>query len=710
MAETKIPSIYRVPSNTEPELKRYLESVQEAVEVRLGRRGDELDQAVTYRDLIDSNLAQRASRLNRVVEPMTEDPTPSMPFNTIPQNVRASGSFTKIMVFWDDHQMGSLFARAEIWRASVNDLNAATMQSSVYGSVWTDNVDYNTTMYYWVRFVQRATSVSGDETFGQFSSPAASATTAQDIGAVMTALSEELSNLPGYATLNSSITNAVVIIQDTSAPTQRADGTALRAGDIWVDTDDNYQQYIRNTANNAWVKARDASLVTLVGSTSFTGSTLTAAMSSAQTSISTLTTDTSANTTSISNLNTTVNSKARVYRQDDAPSSGMSSGDLWIDTNDSNKFYQYDGSNWQVSRDGGLATSTQLNTVSSSASTAQATADSKTKTFNQGKTTDGIPGTSGGGSAGYANGASIVKAGDIWIDTDATTTILKGGTFNTSAVDTSADTIDVGSSIYNSLTTGDDLTYNNGGGTTLGGLTHDIRYFVVKVSSTTKIKLAATQANAVAASPDTINLTGTGNNAQKLTQSTTESNKIYVAQADGSDAITSGEWVSRDNSAISSAVSSVTQLSQTTADLAGNASASHVLQVNANGHVAGIALSSATNSSGQVSSNIIFQADKVFFTNSSGVTPQAAMVVQDNEVWINTARIKSAAIQGAQIGTAQIGNAHISDLNADKITTGTISASAVLKVGNSGDSAVSQRIQIDTVTGGARILIVDDSS
>ena len=112
-----------------------------------------------------------------------------MPFNTIPQNVQASGAFTKILVTWDDHQMGSLFARAEIWRSGVNDLNSATLQSSVYGSVWTDTVDYKTTMYYWVRFVQRATSGSGNETFGAFSDPAASATTSANISAVMTTLS-----------------------------------------------------------------------------------------------------------------------------------------------------------------------------------------------------------------------------------------------------------------------------------------------------------------------------------------------------------------------------------------------------------------------------------------------------------------------------------------------------------------------------------------
>jgi len=304
VAETKIPSIYRVPSNTEPELKRYLESVQEAVEVRLGRRGDELDQAVTYRDLIDSNLAQRASRLNRVIEPLVEEPAPSMPFNTVPQNVQASGAFTKILVTWNDHQMGSLFARAEIWRSGVNDLNSAALQSSVYGSVWTDTVDYDTTMYYWVRFVQRATSVSGNETFGEFSSPAASATTSANISAVMTTLSETLAGLPGYNLLSTTAAAATVIKQ-SSEPSTRVGGGALQANDIWLDTD-NGQIYTRNASNNAWVAGRDSSLVTLYGSTSYTGSTITGAMATAQSDIVTVTNAQNSTASTVTSLNSTV--------------------------------------------------------------------------------------------------------------------------------------------------------------------------------------------------------------------------------------------------------------------------------------------------------------------------------------------------------------------------------------------------------------------
>lgn len=659
MAETKIPSIYRVPSNVEPELKRYLESVQEAVEVRLGRRGDELDQAVTYRDLIDSNLAQRASRLNRVIEPITEDPTPSMPFNTVPQNVQASGAFTKILVTWDDHQMGSLFARAEIWRAGIDDLNAAQLQASVYGSVWTDTVDYNTTMYYWVRFVQRPTSVSGDETFGQFSSPAASATTAQDIGSVMTSLSETLQDLPGYATLNSSITSAVVIIQATSAPTQRTDGTALRAGDIWVDTDDNYQQYVRNTANDAWVKARDASLVSLVGATSFTGSTLTGAMASAQSDISTLTTTTSSHATSISNLNTSVAVKRAVYRSDNEPSGGTySAGDLWVDTNDNNKMYQYTGSAWTSARDTFLATSNDINTVNASVAL-------KARVYRQ----DDAP------SSGMA-------AGDLWVDTNDNNQLYQ---YNGSSWVTARD---------QALATASQLNVVSATATS------------AENSANSKIK--------VFRQDDAPTATTVGD----IWIDTNDSNKMYIASATGS-----SNWVESGDSRIASSAASVTSLSTAVTNLQGDADASYVLQVNANGAVAGMVIESSAQGATSFTS-IAFQADAFSIwdgsgdaDNSSNRTAPFIVITSPQTVggetvapgtYIESAFIQNGSITNAVIADATIETGKIVSLNADKIRSGTIEASTVLKIGSSGSGATDQRIEISA--SGNRILVVDDST
>jgi hypothetical protein len=101
-------------------------------------------------------------------------------------------------------------------------------------------------------------------------------------------------------------TNSTQLIKATSAPTIRTDGSALQAQDLWADTDDNNQIYVRNAANNDWVKARDSSLVTLYNSLSSTVSTNSTNIATAQGDIVTLTTDTSANATAITNLTSTV--------------------------------------------------------------------------------------------------------------------------------------------------------------------------------------------------------------------------------------------------------------------------------------------------------------------------------------------------------------------------------------------------------------------
>ena len=54
---TKLPGFPKVPSDASPAQRAYLTAIAEALEVRLGRRGDPRDAAVTYRDLIDGGLA-----------------------------------------------------------------------------------------------------------------------------------------------------------------------------------------------------------------------------------------------------------------------------------------------------------------------------------------------------------------------------------------------------------------------------------------------------------------------------------------------------------------------------------------------------------------------------------------------------------------------------------------------------------------------------
>ena len=109
------------------------------------------------------------------------------------------------------------------------------------------------------------------------------------------------------AAINAGGVGSTQLIKSTTAPTARSDGSALQSQDLWADTNDNNQIYVRNASNNGWEKARDSSLVTLYNSLSSTVSTNTNNISTAQGDIVTLTTDTSANATAITNLTASVN-------------------------------------------------------------------------------------------------------------------------------------------------------------------------------------------------------------------------------------------------------------------------------------------------------------------------------------------------------------------------------------------------------------------
>jgi hypothetical protein len=299
---TKVPSIYTVPSSIDPQLKNYMVSIQEAVEVRLGRRGDPKDRAITLRELIDSGLAEEL--LDNPFDPNAGtgvvDFKPRTVVDTtippVPTGVAASAAFTSVVVSWDAPQFSN-FAFAEIYRGTSNSISAAVLADTTTANVWSDSADYDQTFYYWVRFV------STSDIRGPFAN-SVNATTAEDIAAVMTSLSQTLADLPGYNLLATS-TTAATIIKSSSQPSTRANGDALQPNDIWFDTDDG-QIYTRNTANNAWVAGRDATLVNLFGSTSFTGSTLTAAMATAQSDIVTVTNEQSSTASSLTSLTSTV--------------------------------------------------------------------------------------------------------------------------------------------------------------------------------------------------------------------------------------------------------------------------------------------------------------------------------------------------------------------------------------------------------------------
>ena len=111
-------------------------------------------------------------------------------------------------------------------------------------------------------------------------------------------------------------------IRSATPPTLRPSGEALKSGDTWVDTSDNDRAYIWD--GTAWTKVDK--LIDVNAS----------AILSADSNITNLQTDSN-----------------HVFRQIGAPTirpSGevLQTGDVWVDTDDSNRMYSYNGTAWEV--------------------------------------------------------------------------------------------------------------------------------------------------------------------------------------------------------------------------------------------------------------------------------------------------------------------------------------------------------------------------
>ena len=167
---TKVPQLPAVPSDVSPGVRQWMSDMKEALEVRLGRRGDQKDRAVTLRELIESGLAKDLT--SRPYDPNADS---SVDFTAIefhqgpedlavppkPSTFTATAGLTKIILSWvDAWTVMSNFTHTEIWRHTSNALGSATLIGTTGGGMFTDNVDPLSTYYYWVRHVS-TTGVRG---------------------------------------------------------------------------------------------------------------------------------------------------------------------------------------------------------------------------------------------------------------------------------------------------------------------------------------------------------------------------------------------------------------------------------------------------------------------------------------------------------------------------------------------------------------------
>lgn len=162
---------------------------------------------------------------------------------------------------------------------------------------------------------------------------------------------------------------------------------------------------------------------------------------------------------------TIASSKNTTYVQNDAPTGGTYTvGDLWIDINDGNKLYAWNGTSWVARQDGAIAT-------------AQATADGKNTIYRQTTTPTG----------------GTYVSGDIWFDVDDNNRIYRySSTTSTSTVTNKALTNNVAT-----LTTSAAHFFTPGETITVSGVdaTFNGSYTVIAVPTSTTLTYAKTATN-----------------------------------------------------------------------------------------------------------------------------------------------------------------------------------------------------------------------
>ena len=295
-----------VPRSFDPEGKRFATSINDSIAQLKGEKGDKLDSAVTFRDLIDAGIAKRNFSFggggSSFIIIGGDENTGDTP--TVPTGVSASGAFQNILVAWDRATYRG-HSHTEIWVNTSDTFGTKTFLGSAAATVFSHQVGNGQTRYYWLRNV----SADGQKS-GFHSINGVSASTAIDVGAVMQALGEDIADLPGLATLNSSIT---VDLNSQTVTLQNA----VASIDSAVDTAQAAATSAQSTANTA---ASD---------------------------ITDLTDD----------LDDLTTASTRTIRSDSSPtarpdSSSLQAGDIWIETDNSNQIYIWTGSSWSTTSSG----------------------------------------------------------------------------------------------------------------------------------------------------------------------------------------------------------------------------------------------------------------------------------------------------------------------------------------------------------------------
>lgn len=655
--ETIVPSIPDIRADNAPDVLR---AIKNTLDVREGRIGDPLDQMVTLRDLKDigvvagggSSVLTNGARVPVIVP--TADPDGYKPGEDLttppaPTGLTAHGGFSNVYLAWDGAAYRN-HAYTEIWRATTNNLGSAVKVGTSSSNLFADAAAEGTTYYYWIRFVSVA------DIIGPYNSTAGTpVTTATDPGPVLDLLTGQITEsqlfqslgdrinlIDGSASIPGSVNARIATVQSQVSDllnTQAYDNTRTYAEGATVTYNGSLYQSLQATTGNLptnttyWAKIGEyASLGDAVAAHTQQIGTL-------QTSLS----------TEVYDRQTLATQLRGSYSGSDP--SMLQTGLI------------YNERQARITADG---------VISSSVSTLSATVSNNYATLNAAIVNEQIARSSADSSfsSQLTTLTSDYKAADTATLSSAQA-YVQTYSYSKSATDSAiASQVNTVSSRLNS-----------------GG---DIYTSIVTAQTTATSKSA--------------------NFVQSTTPTATKIGDLWIDTANGNilKRWTGTAWVLADDQRIGTSASNITQLTSRLDNVNGTGSAvtleqqfytnasqivglqsQYSIKIDNNGHVSGFGLSSAT-VNGVPTSAFIVRADRFAIAGANDTTDPLGtltpsrlpfLVTTTNTTvngktyppgtWINTAFIANATI-----GTAQI-----SDLTADKITTGSLTASISVNTG-----------------------------
>ena len=688
---TKVPGIPKPPASAGPELRRYLESLAEAVEIRLGRKGDPRDRAVTLRELIQSGLARelRATPFdpNNIgggnlgfVSDGEVDVTSTPPQ---PTGFTAAGAYSVINLSWDfPLYTGPNHSHTEIYSYPSDNLASAIAQGVIgviTGRAYTDPVGSNVTRYYWIRHVNEHGTV------GPWNSGSGTvATTAPDVDHLLNVLTgavteSELATslttkLDGFetditnlettfgSTSSAAASAAAAAASESAAIAAKAAALLAQAG---AETAEDNAVIAKTAAETAESNASTSETAASNSATGAAGSASNAATSATAAANSSTAAGNSASAASTSESNASTFATNAGTASTASQAAKVAAETASTNAANSASAASTSASNASASETAAGTSATAANTAKTAAETAQSNAE--TAETNAATSETNASGSASSASTSATNAAnSATAAGN---SASAANTSAQTASSQASAAGTSA-------SAAAASQTAASTSEGNAASSASAAATSATTAAASESAAGTSASTASTHANTAStkageASTFASNAATSASNAAGSASSAASTVNGLTARLNDVNDTGSGSAVT-----VEEAYSATATNSGNITSLQGQ----YTVKIDANGAVAGFGLASTSTSLGTNESEFYVNADRFAIMRGGSDTTAATVpfVVQATATTINGQSVPAGVYMAdAFIKNGSIEAAKIGSLNADVINAGTIDATRI---------------------------------